>query len=169
MHQQGQFAWDNQGDGSLEGEMPERCDITKDEASSESESNHVGHDHTGLAVAMHLRSEHDGSSCEHVSMAQANIQRTISAKKARKKANVDELMFLLQSQVHSCALCGSELQPSTCELDHIVPVSDGGTHAIENLMWLCRRCNRAKGSMSMSVFLSMCQMIYEKNRRVLGS
>lgn len=31
------------------------------------------------------------------------------------------------------------------EIDHIVPVSEGGGNEIENLQWLCRYHNRQKG------------------------
>jgi endogenous inhibitor of DNA gyrase (YacG/DUF329 family) len=39
------------------------------------------------------------------------------------------------------------------ELDHIVPVCDGGSHTDDNLQCLCRTCNALKSSMSMSSFL----------------
>lgn len=32
------------------------------------------------------------------------------------------------------------------EIDHIMPVVEGGTNHIDNLQLLCRRCNRSKGS-----------------------
>lgn len=36
-----------------------------------------------------------------------------------------------------CAICGA---PAT-EVHHIVPISRGGTHSIENLMGLCKQCH----------------------------
>lgn len=52
-----------------------------------------------------------------------------------------------------CQLCGvatpKELRgshgPTAPELDHIKPVSKGGTHDMGNLQCLCRACNSAKG------------------------
>src|ERR1039458_1052954 len=41
-----------------------------------------------------------------------------------------------------CACCGS----SGPDIDHIVPVSKGGTNDRSNLQPLCRRCNNTKGN-----------------------
>jgi 5-methylcytosine-specific restriction endonuclease McrA len=42
----------------------------------------------------------------------------------------------------SCGSPGTAANPLT--IDHIVPLSKGGTNARENLMVLCYRCNRLK-------------------------
>lgn len=42
----------------------------------------------------------------------------------------------------ACAYCG---RPAT-EVDHIVPVSQGGTNTIHNLAPACTACNRRKGA-----------------------
>ena len=39
------------------------------------------------------------------------------------------------------------------ELDHIVPLSNGGEHSYSNTQCLCRLCNQLKGSKSMSVYM----------------
>ncbi|WP_433651043.1 HNH endonuclease [Micromonospora zamorensis] len=51
-----------------------------------------------------------------------------------------------------CALCGEEidyalpyLDPGEYVVDHIVPLSKGGTDKLENKQPAHRRCNRAKG------------------------
>lgn len=49
------------------------------------------------------------------------------------------LIFKLQMQ--RCARCGSRTK---LELDHIHPVAQGGSWAIENLQGLCRPCHDEK-------------------------
>ena len=46
-----------------------------------------------------------------------------------------------------CRYCGfwSHDDVAKFELDHIRPVSRGGSNTIENLVVACRRCNRMKG------------------------
>jgi 5-methylcytosine-specific restriction endonuclease McrA len=48
-----------------------------------------------------------------------------------------------------CQICDKELSKETATVDHIVPVSQGGTNVIENLQPLCRSCNSRKGTYSM--------------------
>jgi 5-methylcytosine-specific restriction endonuclease McrA len=63
----------------------------------------------------------------------------------RKRANggrgvtVDQLLELLSKPCH---YCGGE----ACELDHVVPVSRGGLHDVDNVVPACRGCNASKGA-----------------------
>lgn len=45
-----------------------------------------------------------------------------------------------------CAYCGKLLSTYTVTIDHVVPLSRGGTNDPENLRWCCKKCNTAKGS-----------------------
>ena len=56
---------------------------------------------------------------------------------------------VLKRDKYKCQICGKS--PSThpelsLEVDHILPVSKGGTNDIENLQTLCFNCNRGKGN-----------------------
>jgi 5-methylcytosine-specific restriction endonuclease McrA len=46
-----------------------------------------------------------------------------------------------------CAVCGSA---DNIQIDHIIPVSKGGHHAIGNLQLLCACCNRSKRDKTMT-------------------
>jgi 5-methylcytosine-specific restriction endonuclease McrA len=52
----------------------------------------------------------------------------------------------LERQQHSrCATCGVFLEPLKFpQVDHIVPIANGGKHTLSNLRILCRKCNQGK-------------------------
>ena len=45
----------------------------------------------------------------------------------------------------TCQYCGRKAPEAILEVDHIVPVAEGGTNDILNLVTSCRDCNRGKG------------------------
>ena len=55
---------------------------------------------------------------------------------------------ILETQDDCCPWCGLLLDPcGAVEVDHHIPVSEGGPTELFNLRVLCRRCNQAKGRM----------------------
>jgi 5-methylcytosine-specific restriction endonuclease McrA len=74
------------------------------------------------------------------------------ARRAKKEANgiykiLDkELQRILNG---SCNYCGSK---ESIEIDHVIPISRGGSHGIGNLQPLCKKCNRSKSSRLMIEF-----------------
>ena len=57
--------------------------------------------------------------------------------------SVNDWKAVLDYFNHECAYCGSK---EDLEQEHIVPVSDGGTYAIGNIVPACRKCNASKGN-----------------------
>jgi len=49
--------------------------------------------------------------------------------------------MLASGQLWRCAQCGSQ---ENLTIDHVVPMSQGGTDEVENLQFLCRSCNSRK-------------------------
>lgn len=45
-----------------------------------------------------------------------------------------------------CAICGKYVQPSQASLDHIHPLSKGGTHTWNNIQLAHIKCNKQKGA-----------------------
>lgn len=77
----------------------------------------------------------------------------------RKTAGRKEVRELIANQDYKCALTGVALDPDTAELDHVVPVTEGGDHSIGNLQVLHKTVNRMKGSMSNDEFIRWCKLV----------
>ena len=50
----------------------------------------------------------------------------------------------------TCQYCGQEAPDVILEVDHIVPVAEGGDNSLMNLITSCRDCNRGKGKKILS-------------------
>ncbi len=58
----------------------------------------------------------------------------------------EERAAIARSQRHKCMYCGVRLTSDNLQIDHMDPVSRGGSNDDENLQALCRRCNTRKGN-----------------------
>jgi hypothetical protein len=69
-------------------------------------------------------------------------------KKQKRKNIKPKLRFdILERDKYTCQACGATPQDGvTLEIDHIQPVSKGGTDHPDNLQVLCRKCNAGKGA-----------------------
>lgn len=86
----------------------------------------------------------------------------------RRKIATAIYVKLEQSQFR-CALTGWKITPNSFEIDHIIPVADGGTSKPDNLQCVHQLVNRAKGTMSNAQFIEMCKAVAEQaKRRELG-
>ena len=77
----------------------------------------------------------------------------------KKSASISAkmIMELIERQNFHCALSNRKLTPETASLDHIVPLSRGGTHDLSNLWVLEHLVNTAKGTMTVEEFVAMCR------------
>lgn len=65
------------------------------------------------------------------------------AVRKRQPISDHKRFVVLKRDLYCCRIChkaGGEL-----EVDHVVPVCQGGSDLLENLQTLCKRCNRGKG------------------------
>jgi 5-methylcytosine-specific restriction endonuclease McrA len=117
-------------------------------------------------TSLHIETVQEASIIEAMGSQGVECHKLIGKekKKAIRKANAAQLMNRLRQQEFRCALSGIELTPETARLDHIVPVSQGGTDEIDNLQWLHVDVNTAKGTMSQDQFVSMCRKVAEYMR-----
>ncbi len=88
--------------------------------------------------------------CEHC-FAHADFLRKPKNIGKRRSLSAGLRWRVLQEAGHRCFYCGrhvSQLDPALYEflhVDHIVPVADGGTDDISNLVCSCSTCNLGKG------------------------
>jgi hypothetical protein len=92
-------------------------------------------------------------------MGLSSIRELKPNKQATQSATASQLLQKIEKQRFRCALSGIKLIPETAQLDHIKPISEGGTNEIHNLQWLDRQINKAKGTMSQDEFIKMCKLV----------
>ena len=56
-----------------------------------------------------------------------------------------KIIEIKSSPIVKCYICGCSLPGIKCHIDHIIPLSKGGTHTGSNIAPACPSCNRAKG------------------------
>jgi 5-methylcytosine-specific restriction endonuclease McrA len=61
----------------------------------------------------------------------------------QKKRKKDQLIREYGSQ---CWWCRHQLPAKSLTLDHIKPISKGGSSSLENLRLACRPCNQSRGN-----------------------
>lgn len=74
-------------------------------------------------------------------MSQGNTRRAIS-----KRIRFE----VLKRDKFTCQYCGKSAPDVVLEVDHIKPVSKGGTNDIMNLITSCKECNRGKSNIEIS-------------------
>jgi len=73
----------------------------------------------------------------------APVSATATPKKVgRRPISWATRQFVKERDAYRCRNCGTHMNLT---VDHIVPVSGGGTNDAENLQTLCQSCNSAKG------------------------
>jgi len=74
---------------------------------------------------------------------EASHRRRVSVKAAGPMFTLQEWLNLCERHDNCCARCK---KPEPLTVDHIQPVSKGGSNAIENIQPLCGSCNSSKGT-----------------------
>jgi 5-methylcytosine-specific restriction endonuclease McrA len=77
--------------------------------------------------------------------------------------SIEWLETTLANQGGNCALSGIPIDLLTCEIDHILPETRGGSDELDNLRLVCTRANEAKGNMTDDEFLELCRNVIRKS------
>ena len=87
---------------------------------------------------------------KHPERVRANtVNRRAQMMQAKGKYTEIDITILYINQRGKCAYCGCDLN-GKYHVDHIVPLSRGGTDYAENLTLTCPRCNLSKGDKLLS-------------------
>lgn len=70
-------------------------------------------------------------------------QKEEASKKSRA-LSLRKRFFVLKRDGFTCCMCGANGPGVKLEVDHIIPVAEGGSDALDNLQTLCFECNRGK-------------------------
>ncbi len=80
------------------------------------------------------------------SRANARIRSIrLSAARAKGTHTDSEWRELCAKFWNRCVMCGVHCQRGVLQKDHVIPIYQGGSDAIDNLQPLCKLCNLAKG------------------------
>ena len=75
-----------------------------------------------------------------------NLRRRARLQNAAGDHTAADLAAILNAQGNRCAYCRKSLRRSPMHVDHIQPLSLGGSNARDNIQCLCPRCNLSKGA-----------------------
>jgi len=65
---------------------------------------------------------------------------------SRRRPSRAEEKAIYKRYKGKCAICKRKTDFSDGEIDHIKPLSKGGSDSPRNKQWLCHRCNKLKGN-----------------------
>ncbi len=75
---------------------------------------------------------------------------------------------VIEGKGRHCGYCGKgPLYKKALQLDHIVPVVSGGTNSYENLIPCCTKCNKAKQSKPLRVYIARRIPALERELQIL--
>jgi 5-methylcytosine-specific restriction endonuclease McrA len=72
-------------------------------------------------------------------------QSTVSALAIRSRLKPKTKFEVLQRDGFCCVYCGRKAPDVQLHVDHVVPVSGGGSNDLKNLVAACAECNVGKG------------------------
>lgn len=67
-------------------------------------------------------------------------------KAAQGTHSKNDVLSIMSNQKSKCAFCRVSLKRRRWEVDHIIPIAQGGSNGRRNLQILCLHCNRSKSA-----------------------
>lgn len=70
---------------------------------------------------------------------------------------------ILERDDYTCCYCGATRQDGMLQIDHVIPISQGGQTTFENLVTACRSCNFQKGDRALDEWSEHIRARYGKS------
>lgn len=86
---------------------------------------------------------------EHVSnytVKQKSSKKSKSTRQKRKTLSKSIRHEVFKRDDYKCVECGATKEDTVLHIDHIIPVSQGGSDELDNLQTLCESCNLSKSN-----------------------
>jgi len=88
----------------------------------------------------------------YVAMSRANSRIIFINKNSNFKDNSNRYSFsemersaIASTQDYNCNICGIELNDNReFDIDHIIPIANGGKNTVDNLQAICKACHQEK-------------------------
>ena len=85
---------------------------------------------------------------------------------ARRKLSEHERQYVYKKYNGTCVYCGQSVMFPYMTVDHIIPLSKGGTNEFSNLQLTCQKCNRIKGDLKTEDFFTHIKAILAWNQKL---
>jgi len=93
-----------------------------------------------------------------VEVARGHVQQSQAADEKKTSGGVSprRMMEKIKAQGFCCFFSGDQLDRQDASIDHVVPLSKGGRHEVDNLELVHTAVNRMKGTLTAEEFVSWC-------------
>lgn len=90
----------------------------------------------------------DAAYCRRECMRKARVATNDARSRVVGDGAVERISraYIIERDGGRCHICRKKCKPSEIHLDHLIPLSKGGTHTLENLRVAHAKCNIAKGA-----------------------
>jgi len=85
-------------------------------------------------------------------------------KNVKRRTNGLAKEYLHQGKYKKCMYCSTELTHENATIDHIIPISNGGSNAQVNLIVCCRDCNSERGDTNFYQYLKTKRPVLDKEK-----
>jgi DNA-directed RNA polymerase subunit RPC12/RpoP len=96
----------------------------------------------------------------------------LGLKMARKQLSKKLRFDVFKRDGFKCQYCGITPEKEVLQVDHIIPVAEGGENDLDNLITSCQPCNLGKGARSLSIIpeslKEKSEKIAEQEEQIIG-